>query len=74
VKVPSKNFYVLDPKAGRIIVLGDGGQSGDAPYLKQYVLDGEQVGTLKDLWVDTDETRLYVMDDKRIYVVDLSAH
>lgn len=74
VKVPGKSFYVLDPKANRVIVIGDGGQTGEAAYLKQYVLDGEQVGALKDLWVDAEETRLYVMDDKRIYVVDLSAH
>jgi hypothetical protein len=74
VKVPGKSFYVLDATNNRVIVLGDGAATGDAPYLKQYVFDGEQVGTLKDLYVDGEETRLYVMDEKRIYVVDLSAH
>lgn len=73
-KVPGKSFYVLDPTQKRIIVLSDGGQTGDSSYLKQYVLDGEQVGELQDLYVDPEETRLYVLDDKRIYVIDLSAH
>jgi hypothetical protein len=35
------------------------------------VLEGDQVGTLKDLFVDADETRLYVIDEKRLHEVDL---
>ena len=50
----------------------DGGASGESTYVKQYVFEGEQVGELQDLYVDPDEARLYVMDEKRIYKVDLS--
>ena len=70
-KVTDRNFYVLDPSHARIIVLTDGGPTGESSYLKQYVLEGEQIGELKDLYVDPDETHLYVTDEKRIYVVDL---
>ncbi len=71
-KVTDRNFYLLDPTHARVIVLSDGGPTGESSYLKQYVIEGQQVGTLQDLYVDGDEAHLYVMDDKRIYVVDLS--
>ena len=71
-KVAEKSFYILDPKQGRIIVLSDGGETGESTYLKQYVLDGEQVGELQDLYVDPEETRLYVLDEKHIYVIDVA--
>jgi len=29
------------------------------------------VGELKDLYIDPDETKLYVLDEKRIYAIDL---
>jgi sporulation protein YlmC with PRC-barrel domain len=41
--------------------------------VKQYVIEGEQVGTLQDIYVDEEETQLYVMDEKRIYAIDLTA-
>lgn len=71
-KVPSQNFYFLDPTNARVIVASDGGDSGEATYLRQYILEGEQLGTLVDLYVDADETHLYVLDEKRLYVVDLA--
>jgi len=71
-KVADRNFYLLDPTHARVIVLSDGGPTGESSYVKQYVVEGEQVGTLQDLYVDNDEAHLYVMDDKRIYVIDLS--
>lgn len=71
-KHPIGRFYFLDPAHARIIVVSDGGASGEAAYVKQYVLEGEQVGTLKDLYVDPDEAHLYVLDEKRVFVVDLT--
>ncbi|MBI3331913.1 hypothetical protein HYZ99_03050 [Candidatus Peregrinibacteria bacterium] len=70
-KVPDSNFYFLDPKAARIVVSTDGGPTGESSYVKQYVLEGDQIGTLQDLYVDPDQTHLYVLDEKRLYVVDL---
>ncbi len=72
IKVDDRNFYALDPTGSRVVVFSDGGSSGESAYLRQYVFEGEQIGTLKDLFVDLDEAHLYVMDEKRIYVTDLS--
>ncbi len=71
-KVVDHNFYLLDPVGARVIVISDGGTTGESSYLKQYKLQGEQIGQLKGLYVDPDEAHLYVMDEKRVYVVDLS--
>lgn len=73
VKIPEKNFYFLDPKEKRVIVLSDGGENGEAAYVKQYLLDDKTVGELKDLYVDPEETRLYVLDEKKLYVIDIAA-
>lgn len=71
-KHPNGNFYFLDGVHGHVIVVSDGGATGEASYMKQFVLEGEQVGTLKDLYVDPDEAHLYVLDEKRVFVVDLT--
>ncbi len=70
-KVPDHNIYLLDPSHSRVVVISDGGSTGDATYLKQYVLEGDQLGKLQDLYVDSDESHVYVSDEKRLYVVDL---
>ncbi|MDD5103601.1 MAG: hypothetical protein PHX93_04330 [Candidatus Peribacteraceae bacterium] len=70
-KLAGGDFYFLDPTGSRVIVVADGGSTGEASYKTQYVLEGDQVGTLKDLFVDADETRLYVIDEKRLHEVDL---
>lgn len=71
-KVSDGHFYFLDPKQSRIIIVADGGASGEASYLKQFVLEGDQVGELKDLYIDADESRLFVLDEKRVYKIDLA--
>ncbi len=72
-KVADRNIYLLDPAHARVIVLSDGGATGESSYVKQYSIQGQQIGTLKSLYVDPDEAHLYVMDDKHIYVLDLAA-
>lgn len=69
----SGNFYFLDPENKRVVVTTNDGDLGDSLYLKQYVLDSEQVGGLKDLFVDSEDTRLYVLDEKKLYAIDLQA-
>lgn len=64
-------FYFLVPGESRIVVATNDGELGESSYIRQYVLEGEQVGTLVDLWVDADDTRLYVLDEKRLYQIDL---
>jgi len=70
-KVSNSNLFFLDPVGSRVIVVTDGGASGESSYKTQYVLEGDQVGELKDLFVDADEARLYVLDEKRLHVIDL---
>jgi hypothetical protein len=71
---PVGNFYFLDPSTKRVIITTNDGDLGDSLYLKQYVLDSEQVGNLKDIFVDAEDTRLYVLDEKKLYVIDLQAN
>lgn len=68
------NFYFLDPVQKRVVVTTNDGDLGDSLYLKQYILDSEQVGNLKDIFVDAEDTRLYVLDEKKVYAIDLQAH
>lgn len=70
-KAAGSNLYILDPVGARVIVATDGGATGESSYKTQYVLEGDQIGTLQDLFVDADEGHLYVMDEKRLFVVDL---
>lgn len=67
----SGNFYFLDPEGKRVVVTTSDGDLGDSLYLKQYVLESDQVGKPVDLYVDAEDTRLYVLDEKRLFVIDL---
>ena len=69
-KVLNGNLYFLDSANKRVIVVSDGGPTGESTYTKQYVMEGD-IDILKDIFVDPDESRLYVMDAKNIYAVDL---
>ncbi|MCK5019582.1 MAG: hypothetical protein KAS32_21165 [Candidatus Peribacteraceae bacterium] len=69
-KVFDGYLYILDPINKCIVVVTDGGATGEANYIRQYVLEGE-IGELQDLYVDEDETKLYVMDEKSLYAIDL---
>jgi hypothetical protein len=70
-KMPGASLYILDPIGARVVVVTDGGATGESSYKMQYVLEGDQIGTLLDLFVDPDEAHLYVLDEKRLYVIDL---
>ncbi|PIR52586.1 hypothetical protein COU76_05650 [Candidatus Peregrinibacteria bacterium CG10_big_fil_rev_8_21_14_0_10_49_10] len=69
-KVLDGNLYFLDSANKRVVVVSDGGATGESTYLKQYVFEGS-VDILKDFYVDPEEARLYVMDAKNIFAVDL---
>ena len=70
-KVFDGHLYFLDPSAGRVVVATPGGGAGEGSYVRQYILEGDQIGDLKDIYVDEEETKMYLIDDKRIHVVDL---
>jgi hypothetical protein len=65
------SIYFLDPEGGRVIVTRTDDDLGESLYLKQYVLEGDQIGTLQDLYVDHEETQLIIMDEKRVYSINL---
>lgn len=71
---PTGNFYFLDPDAKRVVVTSNDGDLGDSLYLKQYVLDSDQVSRLKDIYADPDDTELYVLDEKKVYTIDVQNH
>lgn len=66
------NLYFLDPVNARVIVATDGGATGESTYISQYILEGEHIGQLTDLFVDSDDAHLYVLDEKRLYVIDIT--
>ncbi len=70
---PTGNLYFLNPKEGRIVVASSDSDLGESSYIRQYVLESQDLGTLKDIYVDPDDARLYVLDDKRLFSVDLQA-
>jgi len=39
--------------------------------MKQYVLEGDQIGALQELYVDPEETQLIILDEKRLYSINL---
>lgn len=76
VAAPTKIFtnanlnylYMLEPAKQRVIVFRKDPKNGGAQYQTQYIF--EKTGVLRDLAVA--DNRLYVMDDKKVYFVNLS--
>ena len=64
------NLYLLDPEGDRVIVVSSDNTLGESLYLKQFVLEGK-IGTLQDLYIDEEETHLFVLDDKKVYAINL---
>lgn len=61
-------LYMLEPSKQRVIVFRKDPKNGGAQYQTQYIF--EKTGVLRDLAVV--DNRLYVMDDKKVYFVNLS--
>src|SRR3989344_504637 len=70
-KAPEGHLYFLDPENASIVVTTDGGSTGEAAYVRQFVLEDEKIEELKDIWVDDAESNLYVLDKKRLYKIAL---
>jgi hypothetical protein len=64
------NLYVLDPESSRVVVYSkdDGGVSR---YQKQFLFENVQANELRDLYVDQNEQKLYVLTKDKIYLTDL---
>lgn len=61
-------IYILEPGQSRVVVFKKDVSNGGANYQTQYVF--ENVGVLRDMAIT--DGRLYVMDEKRVYFVNLS--
>jgi hypothetical protein len=74
-KVADRNLYLLDPVNRRVMVVSDGGATGEATYVRQFVLEASEGNDdeLQDLYVDPDEAQMFILADKHIYVIDLTA-
>lgn len=61
-------LYILEPSKQRVVIFRKDPKNGGAQYQTQYVF--ENIGVMRDLVVA--DNRLYVIDDKKVYFVNLS--
>ncbi|MEK7524065.1 MAG: hypothetical protein AAB588_03455 [Patescibacteria group bacterium] len=65
------HLFILEPSKQRVVLYRKDPKNGGAQYQTQYVFEKNAVsGVLRDLLVV--DNRLYVMDDKHVYFVNLS--
>ena len=62
-------IYILEPVNRRVLVYNKDGRTGGATYTNQIVFDDVQ--ELRDLYVDKDTNKLYVLDQTKVYEVAL---
>ncbi|MBI2638827.1 hypothetical protein HYW83_04530 [Candidatus Peregrinibacteria bacterium] len=62
------HIFILEPNKQRVVLFRKDSKNGGAQYQTQYVF--EKTGALRDFVVA--DSRLYVMDDKRVYFINLS--
>ncbi len=61
--------YILDSQDGRVLVFLKNSQTGNLEYSSQYLIDG--MGELRDIYVDADSRKLYVLTPTAVLEVDL---
>jgi hypothetical protein len=59
--------FVLDFAENRVLIYNKDSKSGNLVYSAQYVF--ENVGELKDIYVDKEASRFYVLDKSKVYEV-----
>lgn len=62
-------IYILEPVNRRVLVYNKDDRTGGATYANQIVFDDVQ--ELRDLYVDKDTNKLYVLDQTKVYEVSL---
>ncbi|MBT6069132.1 hypothetical protein HOG48_05240 [Candidatus Peregrinibacteria bacterium] len=62
--------YVLEPTASRILIYNKDVKSGNLVYSHQYQFDSS-FGVLKDMYVEKDSNKLYVLTESKIYQIEL---
>ena len=68
-EIDLNKIYVLEPAKNRVVVLSKDDDVGGASYDSQYVF--ENITTLRDLYFDKSNNKLYVIDDTKLYEVDI---
>ena len=76
-KDPSKIFtdekldevYVLDSQEARVLVFKKDSKTGNLDYTTQYLFDN--AGEIRDIYVNSDENKLYALSSSKIYEVEL---
>lgn len=61
--------YVLDSKDARVLVFMKDTQTGNLTYTSQYLFEG--VGDLRDFYVDPDSKKMYILNESKVFEVDL---
>lgn len=62
-------IYILEPLEKRVLVYYKDERTGGATYSSQYVFD--ELNDLRDLYVDKDTNKMYLMDASKVYTVNL---
>lgn len=62
-------IYVLEPAKHRVLVYFKDDRTGGATYNRQLVFD--DIGEIRDMWVDKDTNNLYLLDETKVYEVAL---
>lgn len=62
-------IYVLEPSKSRVLVYFKDDRTGGATYNRQLVFD--DIDDIRDMWVDKDTNKLYLLDESQVYEVAL---
>ncbi len=62
-------IYILEPSAKRVLVYFKDEKTGGATYNNQFIFD--DIADLRDIYVDKDTNKMYLMDASKIYTVNL---
>ncbi len=62
-------IYILEPELRRVLIFQKDAKTGGATYNNQIVFDDVQ--DMRDLYVDKDTNKLYVLDKTKVYEVAL---
>jgi hypothetical protein len=62
-------IYILEPSTSRVLVYYKDAKTGGATYSTQYIF--EELTDLRDLYVDKDTNKMYLMDGTKVYTVNL---
>ncbi len=67
-----KDIYVLDPVEKRILVFAKDVNGNGATYTQQFILD--DVADLRDLYVEKDTGKIYVLDQSKVYLLQVASN